>query len=109
MGTSRAKVRGKRGTRRSRTVLTIHSDGIAGPCVGLIALAEALANMGEAEMAGSLSSTILSLWKRLPQRQTRQLQALVEGPRRPNRTPSGSSHADSEILSRSVSSDRGES
>jgi hypothetical protein len=99
----------RRTARSTKNVLTLCADGIAGPCVGVIALAEALAAMGEAEMAGSLSSTILSLWKSLPQRQTRRLQALVDRTRRPNRTSSGSSHADSEKLSRSVSNDRGES
>jgi len=72
----------RKADRATRTVLRIGAGGAGGPCTGLIFLAEELAAIGHVEMARSLSSNTLSLWKGLDRRQASRLQRIGEPPRR---------------------------
>jgi hypothetical protein len=64
-------------TNSKGTLLELQKDGIAGPCVWVIALAEGLLNDGLVEMAHSLSVNILSLWRGLSREESIRLRKIV--------------------------------
>lgn len=59
------------------TMLEVQEDGVAGPCMWIVELAEALSDDGQIEMARSLSSTILSLWKGLSREESARLRRII--------------------------------